>query len=86
MATMSIRGLDDKVLSRLKRQAQREGASVNSLVLRILHDEGATRPSASRLQPRRDLSALAGTWTAREAREFERATAPFREVDPELWK
>jgi predicted HicB family RNase H-like nuclease len=36
MATVSIRGLDEKVLARLKSQAKREGTSLNSLVVRML--------------------------------------------------
>jgi hypothetical protein len=32
MANMSVRGLDDKLLAQLKRQAKREGSSLNSLV------------------------------------------------------
>lgn len=86
MATMSIRGLDDKVLVRLKKRAQREGSSVNSLVVRILEGRDAPAPPLPRLRPRRELDRLAGTWTDADAREFEQATAPFREIDQELWK
>jgi hypothetical protein len=86
MATMSIRGLDDKALSRLKRRAEREGSSLNGLVVRILQDdEGATgKPRA--LRKFDDLDALAGTWTSQQVRAFERDTAAFSEVDPSLWK
>ena len=30
-------------------------------------------------------TALAGPWSDAEVREFEAATEPFREVDPNLW-
>jgi hypothetical protein len=33
-----------------------------------------------------DLDKLVGAWRKEEAAEFERATAPFAEVDPRLWK
>jgi signal recognition particle GTPase len=33
-----------------------------------------------------DLDALAGTWSAQQARQFEQAMSPFSEVDPALWK
>ena len=33
-----------------------------------------------------DLDALAGTWTAADAAEFERATADFDEIDTALWR
>jgi plasmid stability protein len=85
MATMSIRGLDDKVLTRLKSQAEHEGSSLNALVLRLLQGTGASiQPSA--LKKFDDLNALAGTWSAKEALAFERNTAAFAEVDAALWK
>ena len=84
MATVSIRGLDEKVIARLKRQAQREGSSLNRLVVRMLGESAAK----SALPPKTfdDLDALAGTWSSQQARAFERGTAAFTEVDPMLWK
>jgi hypothetical protein len=79
MATMSIRGLDDKALTRLKNQAEQEGSSLNSLVLRLLQDTGAPVQFD-------DLNILAGTWSEKEAQAFERNTAAFAEVDAALWK
>ncbi len=34
----------------------------------------------------RDLDSLAGTWTAKEASEFQKAVTDFEQVDPELWR
>ncbi len=85
MATMSIRGLDDKALARLKSQAEQDGSSLNSLVLRLLQGANSTaQPNV--LKKFDDLNALAGTWSEKEARIFERNTAPFAEVDAALWK
>lgn len=84
MATMSIRGLDDQALARLKGQAEQEGSSLNSLVLRLLQGTG-TPVQPSTLKKFDDLNALAGTWSDEEAQEFERNTAAFAEVDAALW-
>jgi plasmid stability protein len=85
MATMSIRGLDDKVLTRLKGQAEQEGSSLNSLVLRLL--QNADSPIQTKLLNKfDDLNALAGTWSSKEAQDFESNTATFAEVDVALWK
>ena len=85
MANMSVRGLDVRALARLKRQASEEGASLNSLVLRLL--EGADNvASNSALKTFDDLDALAGTWSKQEASAFTRNTAAFSEVDASLWK
>jgi plasmid stability protein len=86
MANMNARGLDDKVLAQLKRQAQREGSSLNSLVIQLLK---AQTFGQQRKQPQivfDDLDALAGTWGSAQSRTFRRDTAPFRAVDPALWK
>ena len=83
MANMSIRGLDDQALARLKSQAEQEGSSLNSLVLRLLQGTGRQH---SALQKFDDLDALAGTWSKQEAQAFERNTAAFSEVDATLWK
>ena len=85
MAIMSIRGLDDKVLARLKRQAEQEGGSLNSLVLRLLQNAGAPA-QLNALKKFDDLDALAGTWSEEEAQAFERNTAAFAEIDEALWK
>lgn len=85
MASMSIRGLDEHALARLKKQAEREGGSLNSLVLRLLQ---GTSPSVSPepLEKFDDLDDLAGTWSEQEALAFQRHTLAFAEVDVALWK
>ena len=85
MPTMSIRGLDERALARLKRQAESEGSSVNGLVVRLLEGGGNRPKHARKRQTFDDLDALAGTWSAPQAKAFERSIAPFSEVDPALW-
>ena len=85
MANMSIRGLDEKTVRRLKKQAAQDGGSVNSLVLRVLQGGDATRKPKI-LQTFNDLDELAGTWGKVEASAFARDTAAFAIVDPLLWK
>lgn len=33
-----------------------------------------------------DLDALLGSWSEEDLRAFKKATAPFEEIDSELWK
>lgn len=85
MATMSIRGVDKQVLSRLKEQAVQQGSSLNSLVLRLL--QGAEKaPPNPFLQKFDDLDALAGTWSPDDAARFATNTSAFTEVDAALWQ
>lgn len=84
MATMSIRGMDEQALAQLKIQAEHEGSSLNSLVLRLLQG-AATQIEPGRLKKFDDLDALANQWSEDEALDFERSTAAFAEVDAALW-
>ena len=86
MANLSIRGLDDKAVAVLKRRAAKEGASVNTLVLRLIEQGLGLRRAKPALIRHDDLDALAGSWRNLDASEFERATAPFTKVDVDLWK
>ncbi len=86
MPSMSIRGLDERALARLKERAEREGSSLNSLVVRILQEDAGVSAKPRQLQKFDDLDALAGTWTPQQAADFERNTATFGEIDPALWK
>lgn len=85
MTALSIRNLDEKALQRLKAQAEAEGASVNSLVVRLI--ETATGVRGAQLGPaeHHDLDALAGTWNEAHASAFERASASFKQIDDALW-
>jgi len=85
MTTMTLRGIDDTISGALKEKARREDTSVNSVMLRILK-EGLGLEKKKRNVVYDDLDHLAGTWSAEDAAEFERATAVFEKVDDEMWK
>jgi len=86
MANLSIRGLEEKALVELKRRASKEDASVNTLVLRLIEQGLGHQRAKPALRRHDDLDALAGSWRKNEGAAFERATAPFAEVDAALWK
>ena len=86
MANLSIRGLDAKALAELKARAAKEDASVNAVVLRLIEQGLGHQRAKPALRRHDDLDALAGSWRKNEGTAFERATAPFGEVDPKLWK
>jgi hypothetical protein len=86
MTTISVRGLSPELLSKLRQQARSEGIGLNSLVLRLLRDRSGALPKPLAARRFVDVDALAGTWNAQQAQAFERATAPFSQVDRLLWK
>ncbi len=85
MTTMTLRGVDERITAALKEKARKEGISVNALMLRVLKESlGIEKKRRGVVYD--DLDHLAGTWSRKEAAEFERATAVFEKVDEEMWK
>ncbi|MBI3372936.1 MAG: hypothetical protein HY017_14435 [Betaproteobacteria bacterium] len=80
MSNISLRGLNDRTLLRLKSSARRRGISVNRLIVETLQ-----RQYAAEELPFDDLDTLAGTWSRAEAAEFAAAIAPLGEIEPGLW-
>lgn len=86
MPNLSVRGVDPSTLASLKALAGKEGVSVNTLVLRLIDQGLGKGPGKPAKRRHDDLGALVGIWSAEEAAEFEAATAPFREIDPDFWR
>jgi plasmid stability protein len=86
MANLSVRGLDAKALAELKNRAAKEDSSVNTLVLRVIEQGLGHRRAKPALRRHDDLDALAGSWRKVDGVAFERATAPFGDIDTQLWK
>lgn len=86
MTVISIRGIDEKAIFRLKKQAQLEGSSLNSLVVKVLETVAGVRLADKANERFDDLDALQGTWSKQDADEFESATADFAQIDSALWK
>ena len=80
MADISLRGLDNPTLSRIRSNAKRRGVSVNRLIVETLRQQYAGSETAFD-----DLDALAGAWSKAEANAFDIAVAPFAEIDAALW-
>jgi plasmid stability protein len=83
MPSLTIKELDSRVLDRLRSQAKKRGTSLNGLVKEILQSSVGLAPGVKTFS---DFAGLAGTWTAKDAKEFEKSTRRFEKIDPELWK
>lgn len=86
MTQVSIRNLDPETASRLRRNAQHRGQSLNRYLQSVLrHSAVADKTAAkTRKAAHDDLDVLAGTWTRAQADAFGRATAPFAKTDASL--
>jgi plasmid stability protein len=77
---LTIRNLPPALAEALEREKRRRGQSLNQTVIDLLDQGLGTRGVRSN-----GLGQLAGGWSEKEFRDFEKATAQFEEVDPELW-
>lgn len=86
MKAITLRQIPRELAEIIEREAAAAGTSLNKTVLRLL--EEATGLSGKGRRPRRfhDLDELAGSWTTKQAREFDRHLGDQRQIDPDLWE
>lgn len=80
---LTIRRVDPALARALERERKRRGTSLNETVLDVLRRSLGVVPGGRRSN---GLRALAGTWSAKDQKEFDAATAVFEQIDPELWR
>lgn len=83
MRHLTIRDVPPDLDARLQEEKRLRGRSLNQTVLDLL----AQAVGLAGRGPRSNgLGALAGTWSADEQAEFERAIADTEQIDEELWR
>jgi hypothetical protein len=85
MATMTVRGIDSEVAKLLKDQAHSDGISVNALLLKMVK-ESLRVEKKRRTKIHHDLDHLAGTWSEKDLKEFQKNVEALEKVDKEIWK
>jgi hypothetical protein len=60
--------------------------SLNKAVISFLQTEWVREKKKSRQTRHHDLDDLAGSWSKKEAAEFDNSLAAQRTIDPDLWK
>ena len=73
----TIRGIPEDLEHALRERARRSGESLNQTLIRLLREAVGLNPP----HKKRDLSALAGTWSREEADEFDRQVRWFEEKE-----
>ena len=84
MKALTLRRLKPELARAIEKRAQEAGTSLSGAVLGLL--EQATGLAKNRGMKHHDLDHLAGTWSAEQARSFDRALARQRGIDDELWR
>lgn len=85
MKPITVRNLPKELARLVRRRAAAERISLNRALISLL-DERLGASAREREVLHHHLDDLAGSWTPKEARRFERELAAQRAIEPELWK
>lgn len=86
MTQLTLRGLDKRLLQRIKELARQERISLNKAALRLLERGAGLSPSAPTDRIGHALDHLIGTWTPSEAKNFAEAIKGCEQIDKDLWE
>jgi hypothetical protein len=86
MKPITLRNLPPEVAQAIQKRAKEKKTSSNKAVIGLLEESLGKRPGKKEKVRYHDLDHLIGTWTKKEAEEFEKLIAEQRAIDPELWK
>ena len=83
---LTIKNVDDKIVRRLKSEADSMGMDLNTFILSIFKKELELDTRVEQDSVYNDLDYLAGTWSKEETEDFLKSIEPFNRIDEELWK
>jgi hypothetical protein len=88
MKAVTLRSLPPNIAEAIRKEANRKGLSMNKAVISLLENRVGVREKKKSRRPTRhhDLDDLAGSWSKKEAAEFDRSLAAQRVIDPDLWE
>ena len=84
MKHLTIRDLPPELARGLEAEKKRLGQSLNQTLKDLLRRALGLESGASRQE--NELGRFAGSWSDEELAEFQKNTAIFEAVDPELWR
>jgi uncharacterized membrane-anchored protein len=85
MASVSIHGLDDNILTLIKAHARNDGVSVNREVKKLLYRALGVKPPDSEAR-RKLFEEFRGVWSEEEHKEFNQAVKDFDRIDDGDWQ
>jgi hypothetical protein len=83
MSQITLRQIPKELETRLRAMAQDSHTSLNKTIIAILLKAMGLSSGGRK---KRNLDDLSGSWNSSEAEEFEKNTAVFERIDPEIWQ
>lgn len=85
MKSITIHALDDDLVQSIEEKAQKDGASLNKTIKKLLRESLGLMPEQVR-DRQEAFQDLFGCWTQKDVEEFENAVQDLGRIDPEDWK
>ena len=85
MKAITLRNIPPDVQKAIRAKARQKNISVNKAVIELLQERVGILEHR-RTTEYHDLDPLAGSWSGREAKAFERAIEVGRQIDEGLWR
>ena len=85
MKSITIHGLQDPLDTLIRKQAKKQGLSLNKTIKKLLAESLGLKPKKE-VDHRMEFMDLFGVWTEEDLEEFSRAVQDFEEIDEEEWK
>jgi len=83
MQALTLRGIPDDTLAKLKAEARERGFSMNKWICSILDSRFERKAFVP--QPHRDLDHILGSMTEEDSEAIESTVNELRTIDKELW-
>ena len=82
MHTLNIRGINDTLYEKIKKESQKKGTSINKLLVSVLSD------TFNQYEPieYHDLDDFFGSWSEQDYKDVTQASHESRTIDEEIWK
>lgn len=83
MSQITLRNMSKELEKRIRALARKRNESLNTTINRLLSEALGIRVGQAK---KRDLSALAATWSQEEYERFEESVHVFETIDRDVWE
>lgn len=85
MSQITLRGIDNETEKKIRREARKQGKSLNKVILEMIGQHGGQKNEKKDL-PANSLRKLAGGWSQKEADKLLESIKSCEQIDETMWE
>ena len=85
MSQITLRGIDNETEKKIRREARKQGKSLNKVILEMIGQHGGQKNKKKDL-PANSLRKLAGGWSQKEADKLLESIKSCEQIDETMWE